>query len=132
VSGETDLGRLLAGMCPVLDAGEWVFCVVPGDGPPDAALAPLATVREDEGWTAVIARERADAAGIGYDAPFRRITLTVHSSLTAVGFLAAVTRALADAGIACNAVSGVHHDHLFVPAGRADEAMAVLARLSAG
>jgi hypothetical protein len=54
----------------------------------------------------------------------------VHSSLAAVGFLAAVSAALAEAGIACNPVSGVHHDHLFVPAHRADDAMAVLTRLA--
>ena len=129
--GETDLRRLLAGMRPAADAEEWVFCVVPGGGAPDPALGAVATVREDEGWTAVVPRARADAAGLAHDGAFRRITLTVHSSLTAVGFLAAVTRALADAGIACNAVSGAHHDHLFVPADRADAAMGVLAALSA-
>jgi hypothetical protein len=130
MSGETDLARLLAAMHPALDDRTWVFCVAPGGAPPDAALAPVATVQEDEGWTAIVPRDRADAAGLRYDGAFRRITLTVHSSLSAVGFLAAVTRALAAAGIACNPVSGVHHDHLFVPAERADEALAVLRALS--
>ena len=129
--GETDLARLVAGMRPALDPVDWVFCVVPGDGPPAVALGAVATVREDEGWTAVAPRERAEVAGLRYDGVFRRITLHVHSSLQAVGFLAAVARALADAGIACNAVSGAHHDHLFVPADRADAAMGVLAALSA-
>lgn len=129
MSGETDLDRLLAAVRPALDGELWVFCVAPGGGPPDAALAPVATVREDEGWTAVVPRDRADAAGLSYDGTFRRITLTVHSSLTAVGFLAAVAGALAESEIACNAVSGAYHDHLFVPAGRADDAMAVLAAL---
>jgi hypothetical protein len=35
------------------------------------------------------------------------ITLTVHSSLNAVGFLAAVTARLAAAGIPVNAVFGI-------------------------
>jgi hypothetical protein len=130
--GETDLGRLLAGMRPALDPGtEWVFCVVPGGAPPDAALEPVAMVREAEGWTAVVPRERAARAGLPYEGTFRRITLTVHSSLAAVGFLAAVAGALAAAGIPCNAVSGAYHDHLFVPTGRADDAIAVLSALSA-
>jgi hypothetical protein len=118
-------------MRPALDDTVWVFCAAPGAGPPDPALDAVATVCEDEGWTAVVPRPRADAAGLRYDGVFRRITLTVHSSLDAVGFLAAVAGALARAGIPCNAVSGLYHDHLFVPAGRADDAMHVLAELSA-
>nr|WP_255536405.1 ACT domain-containing protein [Pacificimonas pallii] len=60
------------------------------------------------------------------------ITLNVHSSLAAVGFLARITTALAKAGIGVNPVSGFHHDHLFVPDGRERDAMAVLAQVSAG
>ena len=89
------------------------------------------TVREAEGWTAVVPQARAAAAGLGYEGVYRRITLTVHSSLEAVGMLAAVARALADAGVACNAVSGRYHDHLFVPAARAEDALAALQRLGA-
>lgn len=54
------------------------------------------------------------------------ITLTVHSSLEAVGFLAVITRHLAQHSISVNAVSAYHHDHLFVPVHRADEAMRLL------
>jgi hypothetical protein len=59
------------------------------------------------------------------------ITLTVHSSLEAVGFLAAVTVPLAEAGISVNAVSAFHHDHLFVPVERAEDAQLLLQRLAA-
>jgi hypothetical protein len=48
-----------------------------------------------------------------------------------VGFLAAITARLAEAGISVNAVSAFHHDHLFVPADRGDEAMAALRDMSA-
>ena len=58
------------------------------------------------------------------------ITLTVHSALDAVGFLAAVTARLAAAGIGANPVSAFFHDHLFVPAARADEALALLRSLA--
>ncbi|EKD51400.1 MAG: hypothetical protein ACD_62C00265G0006 [uncultured bacterium] len=58
------------------------------------------------------------------------ITLTVHSGLDAVGFLARISTALAEAGISLNAVSAFYHDHLFVPVDRAGEAMVALERLS--
>ena len=58
------------------------------------------------------------------------ITLNVHSSLDAVGFLAAVTARLTTADMGVNPVSGYFHDHLFVPADRADEAMALLRALA--
>lgn len=128
--GETDLGRLLREIHPVLDGEAWVFCTLPGDDAPPPSLGAVVTVREAEGWTAVVPQRHADAAELGYDGIYRRVTLTVHSSLAAVGLLAAVTRALADARIASNAVSGYYHDHLFVPTARAADAMAVLARLA--
>jgi hypothetical protein len=56
------------------------------------------------------------------------ITLTVHSSLEAVGFLAAGR--LAEAGISVNAVSAYYHDHLFVAEHRADEALRLLQSMS--
>jgi hypothetical protein len=58
------------------------------------------------------------------------ITLEVNSSLEAVGFLAAITGRLAEAGIPVNPVSGFHHDHLFMPEGRAEEAMAILGKMA--
>ena len=80
-------------------------------------------IREEEGVTAIIAGDRAGM-------PFARITLTVHSALEGVGLTAAVSGALAKAGIACNVVAGYHHDHLFVPWERRDEALGVLQRLA--
>ena len=55
--------------------------------------------------------------------------MTVASALDAVGFTAAFSGALAEAGIACNVVAGARHDHLFVPWEQAEAAMAVLSRL---
>ena len=72
----------------------------------------------------------AEAAGLSHQFASRLITLTVHSSLEAVGFLAAVTARLAAAGIAVNAVSAFYHDHLFVPEHRADDALSLLRNLS--
>jgi uncharacterized protein len=128
VSGETDLAALLATMEPALRPGEYVFVVLDDlDG-----VEPEATVREDEGLSVVLARERADALGLGYDYVAAWITLRVHSALEAVGLTAAVSRALADARLSCNVIAGYHHDHLLVPADRGEEALAVLRELSSG
>ena len=127
--GETGLDALLAGMAPALRDGAWFFCTLrsPDELPPGVALATFA---EDEGISAVVGQADAERAGLRGDGPFRMITLRVRSALHAVGFTAAVARALADAGIAANVVAAFHHDHLFVPAGRAADALAVLRRLA--
>jgi hypothetical protein len=129
VSGERDLNRLLATMEPVLRPGTFVFAVL-GDESRLAEVAPEATVREQEGLTVVVARERADELGLAYDYVAAWITLRVHSALDAVGLTGAVSRALAGAGLSCNVLAGAHHDHLLVPAERGHEALEVLRELS--
>ena len=130
MTGERDLGALLRHMKPELRPGIFVFCTIPPDERIPAAVNPLLTFREQEGTTLVIAREEAEAAGLRHAFASRLITLTVHSALDAVGFLAAITARLAEAGISVNAVSAFHHDHLFVPVDRADEAMTLLQGMS--
>jgi hypothetical protein len=124
-TGERDLERLLATMDPQVRAGEFVYVSV-DDPHAAAALDAHATVREDEGLCAVIDREAADAHDLPYDFVAAWITLTVHSALDAVGLTAAVATRLTEAGISCNVVAGLRHDHLLVPADRADEALAAL------
>jgi hypothetical protein len=46
-----------------------------------------------------------------------------------VGFLAAITARLAQAGISLNAVSAYYHDHLFVPWENRERAMQILKEL---
>jgi hypothetical protein len=131
MTGETDLDRLIAGMTPDLDPVAYVFATVPGTVvPPDTSA--ILTFAEAEGTTLVLPPDRAAALGLAAVFPCRRIVLTVHSSLEAVGFLAAVTTALARAGIGVNPVAGFFHDHLFVPEARAEDAMAVLRALARG
>ena len=120
---ERDLKKLLAGIDPELQNGEWVFCATPV---PDA----LMTFREREGITSIVERRRADELGLPYSLVSSWITLRIYSDLEAVGFIAVISTALAAKGISCNVVSAFHHDHLFVPASRADEAMTILRRLS--
>ncbi|MDX1733495.1 MAG: ACT domain-containing protein [Halioglobus sp.] len=128
--GERDLAVLLAGLSPQLLGQEYVFCTVADGAPGDyLQLDPLATFREQEGLTLVLERGIAAGAGFPVDAPMSCITLQVHSSLAAVGLTAAVSGALAQAGISANVVAAWYHDHVFVPAGRAQEALDCLRNL---
>ncbi|MFF7020990.1 ACT domain-containing protein [Streptomyces klenkii] len=124
MAGERDLTKLLSGMRPELNAGRYVYVTVEGEPPTD--VAPVVTVREPEGLTLVVRQEEADAAGLAYEYVAGWITLRVHSALEAVGLTAAVSQALAQAGLSCNVVAGYHHDHLFVPYERAEEAVRLL------
>lgn len=125
-----DLATLLATLSPELHPGAWAWCALP-DAAALVGIEPVATMREAEGLGVVVAEETALARG--WPVAFRAawITLRVHSDLAAVGLTAAVARTLADAGIACNVVAGVHHDHLFVPYDEAQAALAALRALQA-
>ena len=130
MAGETNLEALLANMQPVLAKPTYVFCTVDA-WPESLALEDVwMTCQEDEGRTFILTRARAEALGLAYEMPSRRITLNVHSALEAVGFLAAIVPKLAALGMGVNPVAGFHHDHLFVPVGREQEALAALAQIS--
>ena len=126
---ETDLATLIHTMSPRLLPGLFAFATV--DTIP-AGLDPVMTFREAEGITLILPQHQAIAVDLAWTFPSRMITLEVQSSLDALGFLAAITARLAEAGISVNPVSGFHHDHLFVPERRAEEAMLVLRGMASG
>lgn len=126
-TGMSELNWLLQNLQPYLNLGEYSVCSL-GDNdivPPEAIF----WFREREGITVII--PSSQAVKIKSDMIFQAewITLEVHSDLSAVGLTAAVSAALANAGISCNIVAGYHHDHLFVPAGRGQEAVNLLLEL---
>jgi len=82
--------------------------------------------QEAEGPT-IIARATAETPA---DNRWVWLELTVYSDLQAVGFLAKVAKALADADVPCNAVAAFHHDHIFVPEAKADAAIAAIEALA--
>ena len=129
MNGEKDLSLLLKNICPRLNAGEYVFCCVD-----DATVVDLTsvvcTVREQEGLTVILSRQKADEMRLPYTFISAWITLTVHSALDAVGLTAAFSTALAREGISCNVIAGVHHDHIFVAAQDAERAMSALRDLT--
>ena len=118
-------------MSPELMAGEFVFVSFSNACYGDyAELMPVASVLEGEGLTLVVPRKSADEHELSYDAVFRRITLSVHSDLEAVGFTAAFSRALADRGVSANVIAGYFHDHIFVPASLSDIALSAIEDLA--
>ncbi|WP_075083423.1 ACT domain-containing protein [Mariniblastus fucicola] len=131
MNGISDLATLLATLAPVLDPECYVFVSRPtavyGDG---VELEPIASVAEVEGLTLIVRKEMANASGDTYDGEFRRIGLTVHSDLHAVGLTAAIATAFSQEGISANVVAGFYHDHIFVPAERSADAMIVLSQLA--
>jgi hypothetical protein len=121
--GETNLDKLLAAMSPALDKETYVFCTVP-TMPTGLVEKPRMVFEEAEGTTLIITKGQAEAQNIKYEYPCCMITLNVHSSLEAIGFLARITTHLASQhGLSVNAVAGFYHDHLFIPIDRAQDAM---------
>lgn len=118
---------MVSGMSPRLDPQPWCFVAVTPERAPDLLGAALGTFREDEGVCAIVpARLAPEGAPV-----FARIVLEVCSDLAGVGLTAAVSGVLADAGIACNMVAALHHDHVFVPIGDSTRAMELLIGLAA-
>ncbi|MCJ8307653.1 MAG: ACT domain-containing protein [Rhizobiaceae bacterium] len=130
MTGELNIDVLLKSLKAELVDGVYVFVTLADDAiPPN--LTPRMMFREAEGTTLILEQEQADAAGIDYAFPCRMITLDVHSSLEAVGFMARIATELAKAGMGVNPVAGFYHDHLFVPEGREQNALEILAKLAA-
>ena len=120
MAGERDLARLLQTLKPRLYPQRYAFAETA-----DATLHDglFALIREGEGLTAIAPDPQGDWA---------RISLEVHSSLDAVGLTAEISSRLAEKGISANIVAALHHDHLFVPWDRREEALAVLHGLEGG
>lgn len=127
---EGDLRRLLQNMTPVRRTGSWYFCTTP-EREILHRVSPVVSVDEAEGLTLILESADAEREAIASEGPFAMITLNVHSSLAAVGLTAAVATRLATRGIPANIVAGFHHDHIFVPEGRIDDALEALELLSA-
>ena len=126
---EKNLKRLLKTMKPKLNIGEFVFCSVK-----DLTAIDLEDIvlifKEDEAITIILKKEIADTLKLDYSFISSWITLTVHSSLEAVGLTAAFSSALSDNGISCNVVAAFYHDHIFVDTKDAQKAMVILNKFS--
>lgn len=129
MSGELNLQILLKNMQPTRH-GDYAFCVLDDEQYRALSERPLCTFQEDEGLTVILLKDIADKMRLPYNYVGTLITLNVHSSLDAVGFLAKITAKLAGAGLSLNAFSPVYHDHIFVRPADADRTMSLLEELS--
>lgn len=127
-TGETNLARILETLSPKLQPGSYVFCRASADLlTTDPGV--ICTFKEEEGTSLIVTKELADRHRLEYSVVMSWITLTVHSSLEAVGLTAAFSKALADENISCNIVAAFYHDHIFVPEKDVEKALTVLGKL---
>ena len=129
MTGIKELSYLLSEMRPVLNTGSYVFTKV------DASFQIsfvdiIASFKEEENTTLVLKKEKADTLQLPYEGIFSWITLTVHSSLEAIGLTAAVSKALTEHKISCNVIAAYYHDHIFVAENDAKKAIEILNNLS--
>ncbi|KAL1305218.1 hypothetical protein AAFC00_002136 [Neodothiora populina] len=155
--GTSDLSNLIRTMRPTLHPSTFIFCHILSS--PSSTSRPQAPhlpslptnleiqclFREAEGWTLIATeaslqrsleaetegsleaiREQVDDASNRWC----MITLNVHSSLLAVGFIAAVAQRLKMSGIPSNVIAGYFHDHIFVPEGKVRDTMVALEAMS--
>jgi len=130
MSGETDLRKILVGLSPIADDADYGFGLVPAGQTPPAGMSIFALMHEPEGTTLIAPSDQLAAAGLVHTPGWSKITLTIHSSLSAVGLTAAVAAALTDAGISANVVAAYYHDHVFVPLNRREDAISILKKLA--
>lgn len=130
MTGIVELEKLMSSMAPELQPGEFVFCTVAGGLAEYVHLQPRMSFSEPEGLTLILPVEQAVQAGLSFNGCFRQISLTVHSSLEAVGLTAAVAAKLTEHNISANVVAAFYHDHVYVPADKAVDALAALAEFS--
>ena len=126
--GETNLAKLIRGMNPKLNEGNFVFCKIDSEEKLQN-VKPKCLFRETEGITVILPKTEAERLNLPYAFVCSWITLSIHSSLDAIGLTAKVSRVLAEAGISCNIVAAYYHDHLFVPIDKTDEALKILQSL---
>lgn len=129
MAGEKNTDKLIRGMTPRLNDGEYVFVTVQELNEIDRNVT-ICEFKEEEGITVVIDRNKADELNYTYDYVASWITLMIHSSLEAVGLTAIFSTELANNGIGCNVIAGYYHDHIFVDKKDSDKAIRVLKQLS--
>jgi hypothetical protein len=129
MSGEKDLQRLLKSMKPEHNSGDYVFCKI--ERLDSINLDDIVMFfKEKEATTIILKKETADKLKLDYAVVMSWITLSVHSSLEAVGLTAAFSKALSDNEISCNVVAAYYHDHIFVNKNDVEKAMEILSAFS--
>lgn len=126
--GETNLKTLLSSLTTSVSDDTYVFATITSDVPETAN--PIMVFKEAEGISLILKQSDADKLKIPYEFPCKMITLNVHSSLDAVGFIAHIATQLASNDMGVNPVSGFYHDHLFIAESRVKQALNILKKIA--
>lgn len=136
MQGENNLSVLLSNMQPKLQKGRWVFATV--DSEQLSKILQQIEIsdlqgfyQESEGSSLILEEAQAKLLALECSEAFAAISLSIHSSLEAVGLTAAISGALAQAGISANVVAAFFHDHIYVPYEKAEAAMQCLEGIAA-
>jgi hypothetical protein len=129
VSKDNNISTLLANLSPQLNEGKYVFVTTELiNHVPFTEIISL--IQEDEGFSLILKKEVADRLNLQYSYVASWITLSLPTSLDAVGLTAAFSNELAKKKISCNVVAGFYHDHIFVDHKDTKAALSVLNSMS--
>ncbi len=138
-----DLTQIMADLPLYTDGQEYVVVHLPSAALTAAAgvlaeaRAPFGAVLVDKDEVTLILEDgrwedlKARLPGHESTGPHRLITFDLPLDMGLIGFMAAVSRALAEAGVPILALSAYRRDHLLVPVAQFDTAWAALKALSA-
>ncbi|AXT20838.1 ACT domain-containing protein [Flavobacteriaceae bacterium AU392] len=126
---ELNLKMMIKSMKPKLNRGTYIFTTLKTIDHIDRSDI-ICEFKEEEGITLIIQKEKADELNLKYEFVASWITLTVHSSLNAIGLTAEFSRELTKHQISCNVIAGYYHDHIFVNVKDKNKAIEVLENLS--
>ncbi len=129
MSGEKDLQKLLKNMKPEHNSGDYVFCKI--EKVENINLNEIEMLfKEKEAFTLILKKENAEKLNLEYSVVMSWITLSIHSSLEAIGLTAAFSNALSEHEISCNVVAAYYHDHIFLDKKDTIRAMEILSSFS--
>ena len=129
MSKDNKLSTVLANLSPQLNEGKYVFVTTELiNHVPLTKIISL--IQEDEGFSLILKKEVADRLNLQYSYVASWITLSLPTSLDAVGLTAAFSNELAKNKISCNVVAGFYHDHIFVDHKDTKAALSVLNSMS--
>lgn len=129
MTGVKNLRTLIRNMSPELNKGEYIFLST--QNPENFSRNDiLFEFKEKEGSSLIISKDKADILKIPYTHTSAWITLSIHSSLEAIGLTASFATALSKNNISCNVIAGYYHDHIFVNSKDANKAIETLRNLS--
>ncbi len=125
------LAEVLRTLRPTLKEEKFVFVSVPVERTSESlSWIPLSTMLEPEGLSLVLEKQVAERHNLPYEGVFKLITLQVVTDLQLVGLTAVIAGELAREEIPANVIAGCYHDHILVPADRAERAISILRQIA--